>query len=312
MPVFNIDSDSKLRRLSALRLQKERDLQKLIENNLSEMLGLKLLASEYTTTSGGRIDTLAVYNDGAPVIIEYKRSQNDSVINQALSYLRWLQSQRSEFFQQLMINILGQDTYNQIGLDWKNPRVICIAESYSRFDMDTIHFVLPRIELYRYRLFEEGIFTLDNINAVDTPPQKSGSLSSRTNQVDEISESPVIDENFIEEPIISSLVDRSKPKIREIFHNLREKLLSLDEAIKERPTRRYIGYRLTFNFADFHFQQNSIKIYIRPIEYIDPKEFVQPAPDTSGWTLSKFVQISNPDDVEYVASLIEQSYNNVI
>jgi len=70
----------------------------LIEENLLEVLDIRLLASEYVTTSGGRIDTLGINSNNVPVIIEYKRNKNDNVINQSLSYLKWLRSQKVEFF----------------------------------------------------------------------------------------------------------------------------------------------------------------------------------------------------------------------
>ena len=89
MPVFT-PRNGKLRKLSSLGFTKEKKLQTLVEENLDELLGMHFLATEYTTTFGGRIDTLAVDYTGAPVIIEYKRNKNDNVINQGLSYLRWL------------------------------------------------------------------------------------------------------------------------------------------------------------------------------------------------------------------------------
>jgi RecB family endonuclease NucS len=98
MPIF-MTENGKLKKLSAVSLVKEKDLQTLVEENLGEVLGMHFLATEYTTAFGGRIDTLAVDYTGAPVIIEYKRNQNDNVINQGLSYLRWLKAQKIEFFE---------------------------------------------------------------------------------------------------------------------------------------------------------------------------------------------------------------------
>ena len=135
MAIFK-DTQGTLNKLNTLPLDKEKNLQKLVEDNLMEVLELRFLATEYKTTFGGRIDTLAVDANGAPVIIEYKRNKNESVINQALSYLKWLKAQMPEFFKLLMINKLGQAVADTITLDWKNPRVICIAESYSKFDID--------------------------------------------------------------------------------------------------------------------------------------------------------------------------------
>src|SRR5437773_2705200 len=99
MPIFKTKA-GKLKKLNALPLDKEKSLQVLLEENLMEVLELRFLHTEYPT-HGGRIDTLAVDADGAPVIIEYKRNKNDNVINQALSYLKWLKTQKQEFFEML-------------------------------------------------------------------------------------------------------------------------------------------------------------------------------------------------------------------
>ena len=131
MPLFKNENE-KLRKLKAWPVEAEKKLQNLVEKNLTEALDIYFLESEYTTTFGGRIDTLAVDSNGAPVIIEYKRNKNDNVINQGLSYLKWLQAQKVEFFEMLMIKKLGQEIAKKIRVDWSNPRVICIAESYSK------------------------------------------------------------------------------------------------------------------------------------------------------------------------------------
>ena len=64
----------------------EKSLQTLVEKHLETFLGVRFLATEYTTTHGGRMDTLGIDENGCPVIIEYKRSTNENVINQGLFY----------------------------------------------------------------------------------------------------------------------------------------------------------------------------------------------------------------------------------
>ncbi|PIS41269.1 MAG: hypothetical protein COT25_04030 [Candidatus Kerfeldbacteria bacterium CG08_land_8_20_14_0_20_42_7] len=54
----------------------------------SVILNINFLASEYSMSFGGRIDSFGIDKNGSPVIVEYKRNQNDNVINQGLSYLR--------------------------------------------------------------------------------------------------------------------------------------------------------------------------------------------------------------------------------
>jgi RecB family endonuclease NucS len=70
---------------------------------------MHFLATEYTTTFGGRIDTLAVDVNGAPVIIEFKKNRSDNIINQGLSYLKWLQAQKVEFFEMIVFKKLGKE-----------------------------------------------------------------------------------------------------------------------------------------------------------------------------------------------------------
>ncbi|CAM3111749.1 hypothetical protein RAHE111665_15655 [Rariglobus hedericola] len=65
----------------------EKPLQ-LIERHLDMLLGVTFLSTEYSTGAkrGGRINTLGIDENGCPVIIEYKRSLSENVINQGLYY----------------------------------------------------------------------------------------------------------------------------------------------------------------------------------------------------------------------------------
>lgn len=75
----------------------EKSVQVLFEKNLDALLGVRFLATEYTTSHGGRIDTLGLDENGCPVILEYKQASNENVINQGLFYLDWLMDHRKDF-----------------------------------------------------------------------------------------------------------------------------------------------------------------------------------------------------------------------
>jgi len=297
MPIFK-DTSGALKKLNTLPLDKEKNLQKLVEDNLMEVLELHFLATEYVTTFGGRIDTLAVDANGAPVIIEYKRNKNDNVINQALSYLKWLRAQKPEFFQMLMINKLGQGVAESIKLDWNNPRVICIAESYSKFDVDTVEVVPLRIELFKYRYYEQGIFGLESLTV---PEAASAAIP--------VSTSPVADKPASS---VALLREKGSQAIQELFDRLQEQIVNLDEGIEEKPTSLYVAYRAAKNFAEVHIGRNQLKIHLRPIDYVDPRNRVDKIPDGYNWTMDRRVYLDSVDDLEYVLGLIEQSYKNVL
>lgn len=89
----------------------EKPLQTLIENNLESLLGIRFLATEYSTgkTHAGRIDSLGLDENHCPVILEYKRSVGENVINQGLFYLDWLMDHKGEF-ELLVMRKLGADS----------------------------------------------------------------------------------------------------------------------------------------------------------------------------------------------------------
>ncbi len=296
MPIF-LNDRSKLKKLSVKSISTEKELQSLIESNLDEVLGMYFLETEYITTFGGRIDTLAVDYNGCPVILEYKKNRNDNVINQALSYLKWLQAQKKEFFEMLIIKRLGGELAKKITVDWKNPRVICVAESYSKYDIDTVEVIPTRIELFRYRYYEEGIFSLEPLGVSE---QKS-KLSTGTT---------------IEKPIIDNSIDdfllKANKDVKKIFQELREKIFELDGNVKEKCTKLYVCFRITKNFAEIHISKNQLKIFLRPVEYDDPRRFVEKVPESYQWTLDRRLYLKKYEDIDYVISLIEQSYKDVL
>jgi len=81
MAVFSVTKGS-AQKILPIKAELEREIQRLFERNLPSLLNITFLHSEYSTSFGGRIDTLGIDKTGAPVIIEYKRTQDENVINQ--------------------------------------------------------------------------------------------------------------------------------------------------------------------------------------------------------------------------------------
>ena len=127
---------------------------------------MRFLASEYSTGKkhGGRIDTLGIDENGSPVIIEYKRHQNENVINQGLYYLDWLLDHQAEF-QLLVMDRLGSDAAKAI--DWSSPRLLCIAGSFTKYDEYAVAQINRYIELIRYARYGEELLLLDLVNRTE-------------------------------------------------------------------------------------------------------------------------------------------------
>lgn len=129
----------------------EREIQKLCEENLDTFFGIRFLASEYSTgiKHKGRIDSLGIDENNCPVIVEYKLDSKENVINQGLFYLDWLMDHQANF-ELLCMKKLGKT----IEVDWTNPRLLCIARDFTRYDDYAIGQINRNIELIRYRFLK--------------------------------------------------------------------------------------------------------------------------------------------------------------
>jgi RecB family endonuclease NucS len=119
--------------LSGVSALVEKQIQSLIEKQMETFLGVRFLATEYSTgkTHKGRIDSLGLDENGCPVIIEYKRHTNENVMTQGLFYLDWLLDHRAEFWK-LVLDRLGKEDADKI--EWSGTRLICIAADFTRYD----------------------------------------------------------------------------------------------------------------------------------------------------------------------------------
>ena len=98
MPLYQIKQQT-VTQIKPSAFKNEKELQKLFEANLETLLGVRFIATEFTTgdRQRGRIDSLGVDQDGTPVIVEYKKTSNENVINQGLFYLDWLVDHKGDF-----------------------------------------------------------------------------------------------------------------------------------------------------------------------------------------------------------------------
>ena len=77
MPLYKLLPDGQtLRQVARKKFSNEEELHSLVENNLQEMMGIRLIAREYPIPSG-RIDSLGLDEDNIPVIIEYTELVNE-------------------------------------------------------------------------------------------------------------------------------------------------------------------------------------------------------------------------------------------
>ena len=301
MALFKIQQNA-VRKLVTKDLDFEKNLQNLFESNLEEILNVIFLAHEYSTSFGGRIDTLGIDKNGDPVIIEYKKSQNDNVINQGLSYLKWLLDHKADF------EALCKDKSIAMEIDWDSPRVICIASSYNKFDIDTADILPINIELLKYRIYEEGILYLEPESYQKVRVSTSRIIKKESQQKikqDDIQKSYSLDDHLY----------KVKAEIKKAFLWLREKITSLDESIIEEPKKKYVAYKTSTNFVDVVVLHKSLKIFIniKSGKLKDPdgiaRDLTKPQ-KVGHWGNGDYeIKVDTKSDLNKVFDLIIQSYN---
>jgi predicted transport protein len=234
----------------------EKSLQTLFEANLEALLGVRFLASEFVTNEGGRMDTLGIDENNAPVVIEYKRASNENVINQGLFYLDWLMGHRKDF-EWLVMERLGKEVAQKV--DWPGSRLICVAGDFQKWDEHAVKQMNRTIDLVRYRRYGDDLLLLEQLTAttaktvtggvaVPTPSAANGTAKKYK----------TISQQIIEAP----------PPLLDLYHAVADHLQASGDDVQIKTTDFYVAFRRLKNFAcvEVRNQLNKVLAYVR----IDP------------------------------------------
>ena len=234
----------------------EKPLQVLFEKNLSTLLGVHFLASEYSTgrTHSGRIDTLGIDENDCPVIIEYKRSVSENVINQGLYYLDWLLDHKAAF-QLLVMEKLGEEAAERI--DWSAPRLICVASDYKKYDEHAVRQINRNIDLIRYKRFGEDLMALELSTTVSADAIRSTSESTVSTATGRTGTSG---RTMVE------MLDLISPEMRELHDSVCDFMRTLGDDVTLKQLKFTVAFRRIRNFASMTVQKKRLPLYL----HLDP------------------------------------------
>lgn len=281
----------------------EKSLQAQLEANLEVLLGIRFLASDYSTgkTHGGRIATLGLDENHCPVIVEYKRSVADSVINQGLFYLDWLLDHQAEF-RFLVLELLGKAAAE--GIDWGAPRLVCIAADFSRYDVHAALQINRNIELVRYRRFGQELLLLELASAFTPDSTRADGGGARRQ---ETASAP----RGGGERSLAETVQALPSGMAELLRALEDHLLALGDDVQRSELRQHLAYKRLKNFASIAVQKSRLLLFL----HLDPTPWIgkiasardvrrQAHAGTGELELS----LSTPADLEAAKPLIAQAY----
>ncbi len=309
MAIFEVEKGKATRvRLGEFKLEK--DLQKLVENNLQVIFNCRLIASEFSTGNihSGRIDTLAISEDNNPVIIEYKKVGSSDLINQSLYYLHWIKDHKGDF-QICALKVLGKD----IEVDWSDIRVICLAPEYRKYDLHAVQVMGANIELWQYKIYDNGILNIEEVYKRSSSNYESVDVNGKNPTMVEAGKKAAYTRKN-STYTINQHTENLQEKILELFNVVRDYIVLLDSSIEELPKKHYIAYKTSQNFACIQAYKKKLILYLK-LNAFD----INPMPNKSRdvKSIGHFgtgdfeLTIENLVDFENTKYLINEAYKNI-
>lgn len=277
----------------------ERDIQSLFENNLSKVMGLSFIRSEFSIKSR-RIDTLAFDETSkAFVIIEYKRDKNISVIDQGFTYLGLMLENKADFI--IEYNEQLKRSMKRDDVDWSQTRVIFVSPSFTDFQIEATNFKDIAIELWEVKQFANETVSIQELKK----NKSAESIKPLAQQNKEFKQ--VIDQIqvYTEERLIST----TSPEMAELYEKFKSAILNLADDLEVKPLKYYIAFKRHSNLVDIEIQKKSLKIFLNAKwgTLDDSKGIARDVSSIGHSGNGDYqVQVDSDADLEYIMSLVKQ------
>lgn len=300
MSIYSINKGLELVKEKTFKYEKE--LQKLVEANLDTLLNLKFIKSEFSLNNF-RIDTLAFDTEAKSfLIIEFKRDRTFSVVDQGYAYLSLMLNNKADFI--LEYNESQDTTLKRNDVDWSQSKVIFVSPSFTNYQKEAINFKDLPIELWEIRQFENNTISFEQVqkvNAIESIKTISKSSDENVEKVNK--EIKVFTEN--------DHLQKGELEIRELYEEMKGRLLNLDDNINIKPKKQTIGFRSGNNvFADIVVQSKGLKIYVnlKSGDLLDAKKLARDVSNVGHWGNGSYeIKMSDSEDLEYILSLLKQA-----
>lgn len=288
--LFKYGSDVVELKSSSVLLEKE--IQTVIEKNMQDFFGVTFLDSEFVIDNG-RMDSIGIDENNCPVIFEYKRHQNENIINQGLFYLNWLLEHKANF-KLLVIEKLGLESSQKI--DWSMPRVICIAGDFNKYDEEAIKQINRNVSLIRYKKFENNLLLFELLN--------SNIVKPLIDNIEPVKTKTGVEKTFEDQYKLAP------EKMKEIYNELKSFALSLGDDITVNILKLYVAFKKIKNIATVEIYNKKIVLHTR----LNPDNFnlsdkLRDVRNFGHWGSGDLqLIITSKDDITLAKELIKMSY----
>ncbi|QNN43651.1 DUF5655 domain-containing protein [Pedobacter roseus] len=290
--------------LKEIPFKLERDLQKIFEASLFDLTQLTLVKSEFTIKNY-RIDTLAFDEEAkAFVVIEYKRSNSNSVVDQGIAYLNLMLDYKAEFI--VEYNECFNKALLRSELDWSQTKVIFVSPGFNENQKQATNFKDLAIELWEVKQFEGEIITVNPIKKSKSAPsikQLQGTENTELSKV--VSEI----KTYTEDDHLQGKSD----EIKELYESFKNAILNLANDTDIKPKKQEIGFTRNGKiFTDICILKGNLKLWInlKREKLDDPKGLTRDVSSIGHWGNGDYeVIINDTKNLEYIMSLVKQAIN---
>ena len=133
----------------------EKDIQSFVEKHIPDILGeeYEFVCTEFSV-GNFRIDTLAFNKETKSfILIEDKKVENKSLVDQGLTYLKLLKDRRADFI--LKYNEIKKTNYNINDIDISQSKVIFFSPYYNKYQIYSSDYQNIPFDLYKITKYEE-------------------------------------------------------------------------------------------------------------------------------------------------------------
>ena len=253
MEVFSIKNGN-VESIEPTPFKLEREIQNVIEKNTQSFFGLEFVRSEFPI-GNYRIDTLCFDNESNSfVIIEYKKGDSYSVIDQGYTYLQLLLNHKSDFL--LVLSQYFNKVMRFEEVDWSQSRILFVSPSFNSYQKDSVNFKDLPFELWEIKNYSNNSVILNQHHSNSKESIETLSNPSTQNIISTVNKeiTPSKTEEFH--------LSKSSPELVNKWKEMSEKINEL-EGVEIVPKHPYISVMVNGKtLVYFWFRKTTIRVEI--------------------------------------------------
>jgi hypothetical protein len=231
MPIFGIAGKS-LIAIKLVPFSSEKAIQTVTERNLQAIFGFKFVCSEFSI-GNFRLDTIGFDEEAKSfVIIEYKKDQNFSIIDQGYAYLSLMLNNKADLV--LTYNENTGLLAKKEDFDWSQSKVIFVSPSFTPYQIEAVNFKDLPIELWEVHLYSNDTIAYNKIKSQQATAIL-GSISKASKAIKKVrTEIKVFNEN----DILNSVED----EVREAYMMIKQIVYQVNSEVEERIKKSMVCF----------------------------------------------------------------------